>query len=40
MVRMTNDSSKFCTKMGDYVESYQILYKEMIECARDINDKS
>ena len=26
--------------MNDYVESYQILYKEMIECAKDINDKS
>jgi len=37
---MTNNSATFCAKMTDYVDSYQILYKEMIDCAREINDKS
>ena len=30
----------FSNKMGDYVDSYDILYKEIIECSREINDKS
>lgn len=27
-------------KMLDYVDSYQILYKEIIECSKEINEKS
>jgi len=37
---MTANSAAFCTKQIDYVDSYQILYKEMIECAKEINEKS
>lgn len=37
---MTTNSSAFCTKMSDYADSYQILYKEMIDCAKEINEKS
>ena len=37
---MTNASASFCTKLGDYADSYQILYREMIECANEICDKS
>ena len=37
---MTTNSSAFCTKMFDYADSYQILYKEMIDCAKEINEKS
>lgn len=37
---MTTNSSAFCTKMMDYADSYQILYKEMIDCAKEINEKS
>ena len=39
-VQMTSNSSAFCTKMLDYAESYQILYKEVIDCAKEIKDKS
>lgn len=39
-VKMTANSAAFCTKMFDYVDSYQILYKEIIECAKEINDRS
>lgn len=39
-VQMTTNSSAFCTKMVDYADSYQILYKEMIDCAKEINEKS
>ena len=39
-VQMTTNSSAFCTKMFDYADSYQILYKEMIDCAKEINEKS
>ena len=39
-VQMTTNSSAFCTKMMDFADSYQILYKEMIDCAKEINEKS
>ena len=39
-VVMTSSSASFCTKLTDYADSYQILYKEMIECANEICDKS
>ena len=39
-VQMTTNSSAFCTKFLDYADSYQVLYRELIECAKEINDKS
>jgi len=37
---MAANSGVFCNKMVDFVDSYQILYNEIIECAKDINEKS
>lgn len=37
---MTTNSSAFCTKMLDFAESYSIIYKEMIDCAKEIQEKS
>lgn len=37
---MISNSAVFCSKMTDFVDSYQILYNEVIECAKDINEKS
>jgi len=37
---MISNSAVFCSKMTDFVDSYQILYNEVTECAKDINDKS
>lgn len=37
---MVSNSAVFCSKMTDFIDSYQILYNEVIECAKDINDKS
>lgn len=37
---MAPNSGVFCSKMVDFVDSYQILYNEIIECAKDINEKS
>lgn len=39
-VQMGSDSAAFCSRMGDYVDSYEILYKEMIDCSKEINFKS
>lgn len=38
--QMISNSAVFCSKMTDFVDSYQILYNEVIECAKDINEKS
>ena len=38
--QMVSNSAVFCSKMTDFIDSYQILYNEVIECAKDINDKS
>lgn len=38
--QMISNSAVFCSKMVDFVDSYQILYNEVIECAKDINEKS
>ena len=38
--QMISHSAVFCSKMTDFVDSYQILYTEVIKCAKDINDKS
>jgi hypothetical protein len=39
-VQMTANSAAFCSKDIDYVDSYQILYKEIIQCAKEIFEKS
>ena len=39
-VGMTSNAAIFSSKMSDYIDSYQILYREVIECAKDINQKS
>lgn len=38
--QMISNSAVFCSKMTDFIDSYQILYNEVIECAKDINEKS
>ena len=37
---MMSNSAVFCSKMVDFVDAYQTLYNEIIECAKDINEKS
>jgi len=37
---MATNSGVFCSKMVDFTDSYQVLYNEVIECAKDINEKS
>ena len=37
---MISTSAIFCSKMTDFIDSYQILYSEVIDCAKDINEKS
>ena len=37
---MISNSNVFCSKMTDFVDSYQILYNEVIECAKEINERS
>lgn len=37
---MATNSGVFCSKMIDFVDSYYVLYQEVIECAKDINEKS
>ena len=37
---MISTSAVFCSKMTDFIDSYQILYSEVIDCAKDINEKS
>lgn len=37
---MIANSSIFCSKMTDYIDSYQILYGEVIQCSNEINEKS
>ena len=39
-VQMDSKSAAFCSKMGDFIETYEILFKEMIECSKEINMKS
>ena len=38
--QMISHGAVFCSKMTDFVDSYEILYTEVIKCAKDINDKS
>lgn len=38
--QMISNSAVFCSKMTDFIDSYQILYNEVIECAKDIDEKS
>lgn len=38
--QMISHSAVFCSKMNDFVDSYEILYNEVIKCAKDINNKS
>lgn len=38
--QMISNSAIFCSKMNDFIDSYQILYGEVISCANDINEKS
>ena len=38
--QMISNSSVFCSKMNDFIDSYQILYGEVIQCANEINEKS
>ena len=38
--QMIQNSAVFCSKMTDFIDSYHILYNEVIECAKDINEKS
>ena len=38
--QMVSNSAVFCSKMTDFTDSYQILYNEVIECAKEINEKS
>ena len=37
---MATNSGVFCSKFVDFTDSYQVLYNEVIECAKDINEKS
>mmetsp|Transcript_49025 Transcript_49025/g.36100 ORF Transcript_49025/g.36100 Transcript_49025/m.36100 type:complete len:106 (-) Transcript_49025:25-342(-) len=39
-VQPTEQASKFSGKMLDYIDSYQILYKEIVECSKEIHDLS
>lgn len=39
-VAMIQNSSVFCSKMSAYVDSYQILYQEVIDITKEINEKS
>jgi len=39
-VHSISNSQVFCSKMTEFIDSYQILYNEVIECAKDINEKS
>jgi phage-related minor tail protein len=32
--------SKFCTQLTDVVDNYQILYKEIINCSKDLSEKA
>lgn len=34
------NSMEFSARMGDFIDSYQILYTRIIECSKDINDRS
>jgi hypothetical protein len=33
------NSTVFCSKMQAFIESYQVLYQEVIDVNKDINDK-
>lgn len=37
---LVSNSAVFCSKMTEFIESYQILYNEVIENAKAINEKS
>lgn len=37
---MSQNGSVFCSKMNDYIDSYQILYQEVIDTAKEVNIKS
>lgn len=39
-VQMSQTASVFCSKMEDFINSYQILYQEIIDCTRDLNERS
>lgn len=34
------NSHMFCSKMNDFIDSYQILFNEVIESAKEIDEKS
>ena len=33
-------STQFCLKMPDYVETYRLLYQEMMDCAEEVHERS
>lgn len=37
---MISNSSVFCSKMSEFIETYFILYNEVIACAKEINERS
>ena len=39
-VQMIQNSSVFCSKMLNFTDSYQILYQEVIEATKEVNEKS
>lgn len=39
-VQYTTSSTQFCLKMPDYIDSYKILYQELMDCSAEVHDKS
>ena len=39
-VTMNQNSMVFCSKMQNFTDSYQVLYQEVIETTRELNEKS
>ena len=39
-VHTTANAESFKSKFGDYIDSYLILYKEILDCAKEIEEKS
>ena len=37
---MNQNSMVFCSKMQNFTDSYQVLYQEVIETTRELNEKS
>ena len=39
-VQMNQNSMVFCSKMQNFTDSYQVLYQEVIETTKELNEKS